>query len=388
MKPQYKEGAQGLEQPSGPQPGDGAVGEQRVRILRGFISRAASDPELQEFAVGQQVTMHYVLSDLGIEFYTSFRDGQVTGDVGPPPEPPEVQLEMTADVLDGMFGGRINATQAAMAGKLSLSGDTRLAMGVQRIQKDLNRLYNLAREEVVGSGDLDLKTVQEPTPPVSSAAPAPQAPLPTLALRQEVVRAVDELYVTGLITATGGNVSARIGETDQMLITPSQLFKGDLRAEILVHVGLDGQPLDADALSPSSEWRMHAAIYQARPDVEAIIHTHAPQATTLGLCSLPFLPISTEAAFLGEIPRVEFIMPGTRELAEAVAEALGDGAAVLMQNHGLLVAASSLRQAANLSEVIERTAEVILACYAVGKEPPTLPEDILTMLREMGRMMA
>jgi ribulose-5-phosphate 4-epimerase/fuculose-1-phosphate aldolase len=198
---------------------------------------------------------------------------------------------------------------------------------------------------------------------------------------------VNELYVTGLITATGGNVSARTVEADRMLITPSQLFKGDLRPEILVHVDLDGQPLDPDAPSPSSEWRMHAAIYRARPDVKAVIHTHAPQITTLGLCGLPFLPISTEAAFLGEIPRVEFIMPGTRELAQAVVEALGDGAAVLMQNHGLLIAASSLRQAANLSEVVERTAEVILACYAVGKEPPTLPEDLLAMLREIGRMM-
>ena len=380
--------AQRPEQPPAARPSGGATGEQMVRILRGFTARAASDPALQEFALGQQVTMHYVLSDLGVEFYTSFRDGQVTGGVGAPPEPAEVRLKMAADVLDGMFTGRINATRAAMTGKLSFSGDTRLAMSMQRIQKDLNRLYNLAREEVVGSGDLDLSVVSEPAPAVSSAAPAPEAPLPARALREELVQVVNELYVTGLITATGGNVSVRTAETDQMLITPSQLFKGDLRAEILVHIGLDGQPLDPDALSPSSEWRMHAAIYQARPDVEAVIHTHAPQITTLGLCGLPFLPICTEAAFLGEIPRVGFIMPGTRELAEAVVEALGDGAAVLMQNHGLLIAASSLRQAANLSEVVERTAEVILACYAVGKEPPTLPEDVLAMLREMGRMMA
>jgi ribulose-5-phosphate 4-epimerase/fuculose-1-phosphate aldolase len=103
---------------------------------------------------------------------------------------------------------------------------------------------------------------------------------------------------------------------------------------------------------------------------------------------LPFLPISTEAAFLGEIPRVRFILPGSRELAEAVVTALGDGAAVLMQNHGLLIAASSLRRAADLSEIVERTAEVILTCYGVGKEPPTLPEDVLGMLRQLGRMMA
>jgi ribulose-5-phosphate 4-epimerase/fuculose-1-phosphate aldolase len=122
--------------------------------------------------------------------------------------------------------------------------------------------------------------------------------------------------------------------------------------------------------------------------VEAIIHAHAPQVTILGLSDLPFLPISTEAAFLGDLPRVPFIMPGTKDLAQAVVEALGDGAAVLMQNHGLIVAASSLRRAASLSEIVERTAEVILGCYAVGKEPPTLPENVVAMLQEMGRMMA
>jgi ribulose-5-phosphate 4-epimerase/fuculose-1-phosphate aldolase len=59
-----------------------------------------------------------------------------------------------------------------------------------------------------------------------------------------------------------------------------------------------------------------------------------------------------------------------------------------MQNHGLLVAASGLRRAADLTEVIERTAEIILGCYAVGKEPPTLPDDVVAALREMGKMMA
>jgi L-ribulose-5-phosphate 4-epimerase len=207
-------------------------------------------------------------------------------------------------------------------------------------------------------------------------------------LREEMVRGVNELYAAGLITATGGNVSARILDTDHVLITPSQLFKGDLKPSVLVRIDLNGKRLDPGALSPSSEWPMHCAIYRARPGVGAIVHTHAPQVTILGLCDLPFLPISTEAAFLGNLPRVPFIMPGTNELAQAVTETLGDGAAVLMRNHGLVTAASSLRRAATLSEIIERTAEVILGCYAVGKEPSTLPESAIAILREAGKMMA
>jgi ribulose-5-phosphate 4-epimerase/fuculose-1-phosphate aldolase len=133
---------------------------------------------------------------------------------------------------------------------------------------------------------------------------------------------------------------------------------------------------------------MHCAIYKARPDVGAVIHTHAPQATILGLTDIPFSPVSTEAAFLGDVPRVPYILPGTQDLAQATVEALADGAGVLLMNHGLLVAASDLRKAANLSGVIEWTAGVILGCHAVGKEPPTLPQDVVAMLRETGRMMA
>ena len=98
--------------------------------------------------------------------------------------------------------------------------------------------------------------------------------------------------------------------------------------------------------------------------------------------------VSAEAVFLGDVPRVPFAMPGTQELAQVVVEALGGGVAVLMQNHGVVVAASDLRRAANLVQILERTAEIIVGCYAVGREPPALPDDAVAALRKMGKMMA
>jgi autoinducer 2 (AI-2) kinase len=199
---------------------------------------------------------------------------------------------------------------------------------------------------------------------------------------------VNELYAARLITATGGNASVRSETPGEVWITPSQLFKGDLRVEILVRVGMDGRALDAGARSPSSEAAMHTAVLEAKPEAQAVIHCHAPNATVLVNSDLPFLPISTEAAFFSKVGRIPFVMPGTRDLAEIVVEAMGDGWAVLMQNHGLLVAGRSLRRAADMAEIIEQTAEVILGCHAVGKEPPVLPVETVEMLAKMGDLMA
>jgi autoinducer 2 (AI-2) kinase len=290
-----------------------------------------------------------------------------------------VQLRLAADVLDGMFTGRVNAMQAAMDGRLSFAGDAAKAMTLQHIQGALARCWRGARDEVGDPGDLSR---------LGAPGTAPRSPEPDDALRAELVRVVNELYAQQLITATGGNVSARIPGADALWITPGQLFKGDLRPEILVRIDLDGRPLDPDSRSPSSESLMHCAIFRARPEAQAVVHAHAPHATILANAGLPFAPISTEAAFFGDIPRVPFLMPGTRELADAVAHAMGSGWAVLMQNHGLLVAGRSLRRAADMVEIIERSAEIILGCHAVGREPPRLPDAVVAELRRMGDLVA
>jgi autoinducer 2 (AI-2) kinase len=208
-------------------------------------------------------------------------------------------------------------------------------------------------------------------------------------LRHEICRVIDDLYAIQLVTATGGNVSARIPEApDQAWITPSQLFKGALDPESLVRIGMDGKALDAGTGSPSSEVLMHTAVLEAKPEAQAVIHCHAPHATILVNSELPFLPISTEAAFFVDIGRIPFVMPGTRDLADAVVDAMGQGWAVLMQNHGLLVAGRTLRRAADMAEIIERSAQVILGGYAVGVEPPVLPDDVVKKLSEYGDPMA
>lgn len=210
-------------------------------------------------------------------------------------------------------------------------------------------------------------------------------------VRQELCAIVEELYRLQLITATGGNVSVRVPEEPtHAYITPRGTFKGKLGPDHLVRIDIhkQGQRVDPHAAEPSSEAQIHAAILRARPDIEAVVHCHAPKATTLVNAGLPFLPISTESAFLANIGRIPFVMPGTRALSEALVAALGQGWAVLMQNHGVIVAARSLRRASDLTQIVERTAEIILGCYAVGREPPVLPPDVVAELSAKQDLMA
>jgi L-ribulose-5-phosphate 4-epimerase len=357
------------------------VVERMERLLRDFFVRLRDDQNLLAFAGSHHVTLRFTLPDLDRAFFIGLRDGAVTADLGEPDPPADVELRMTAEVLDGMLRGTLNAMQAATSGRIAFRGDAMKAMALQQLQADLSRSWLAARAAVGDPGDLT--TLAAPSA-ARSAPPPAHGP----DLRGELVAVVTELYATQLITATGGNVSVRIPGTDQCWITPSQAFKGELHPDSLVRIDLDGNPLDEGAPSPSSERLMHCAIYRARPEAAAVIHAHAPHATILVNAGLPFLPVSTEAAFFGDIPRVPFIMPGTDELAHAVGEASRESWAVLMQNHGLIVAGRSLRRAADMVEIVDRSAQVILGCYAVGKTPPTLPDDAVATLRSLGDLMA
>ncbi len=374
------------------------------KILDAFLAASEGDQATLGFAANRLFVMHYMLTDANLDFMMVFENGKVEAGFGPPPSKPDLTLKMKAEVFDGMMTGKINAMSAALSGKMKFSGDTAKAMQMQRIQKDLMRLYSHARAQIGDPGDLanlarPSRGSDIPASPISPPSSIPATQPQPLAHqtrpqakdeRHELVATALELYEKDLITATGGNLSVRsVGDPGQVWITPSAMFKGDLTVEQMVRINLEGEPLDEEAPTPSSERWLHSEILKTRPEIHAVIHAHAPWATLLALTETPFLPISTEAAFVGDIPVVPFIMPGTHALAQAVAEALGEkGVAVLMQNHGLVVAGSSLRRAASTTEVIERCAESILRCLSLGKKPPVLPEETVQSLREVGQMMA
>ncbi len=312
---------------------DNSPNSMMLNILQQFTELIAVDPKVTDFARGKNVTFLFIIKDMNQKFYMSFIEGSVKAALGDSPQEPEVRLKMSAETLDKMFTGTINATKAAMSGQLSFSGDTGKAMSFQRIQKNMMHLYQAAREKVGDPGDLSITEVSEKSEIREQASPVltpvgqETRQIPALTkmgdVRDEILKILNELYLKGLITATGGNISARLeNNPDEIWIMPSPIFKGDLRPEMMVRIDLFGNLLDEDSFSASSERKVHCAVYQRRPEVQAVIHTHAPQAILMALTGSKFLPISTEAAFLGDIPVVPFIMPGTNELGERVGKLL------------------------------------------------------------------
>jgi putative sterol carrier protein len=122
---------------------------QMEEVLHRFLTQAGKAPALHAFGQGREFTTHYLLRDSQLEFYIRFHNGEVAASMGQPPSPAEVRLETETEVLDGMLTGRINAMRAFMSGKMSFSGEAKLAISIQQIQDDLCLLYTEARGTVV-----------------------------------------------------------------------------------------------------------------------------------------------------------------------------------------------------------------------------------------------
>jgi L-fuculose-phosphate aldolase len=192
--------------------------------------------------------------------------------------------------------------------------------------------------------------------------------------KEQIIQITNELFSMGLLTATGGNISALASDGETMWITPSQMYKGGLTEADLVHVKPDGTVIEG-IRPPSVEYQMHAAAYRVRPGTTGAVHTHAPVATAFGICNQSFPPINTDAVFLRDTVTVPWYMPGSTELAEAVAVALQKSRGAILQNHGLMTVDKNLRKAATRAMMLEETAKIVLYCKQFGGTVSVLPDE-------------
>lgn len=176
-------------------------------------------------------------------------------------------------------------------------------------------------------------------------------------VRSAVVQAAREMLRLGLVTGTSGNVSARDGHS--VLITPAALAYEEMSEEDVVELGADGEAVQESA-EPSSERRVHMAIYAARPDVAAVVHTHSVHATAWSFTGEP-LDTGTEeleAAVGGPVATARRAPTGTDEIAAAAAEAIGERRAVLLGRHGVVAVGDSPAAALATAVVVERQAQM------------------------------
>jgi L-fuculose-phosphate aldolase len=177
-------------------------------------------------------------------------------------------------------------------------------------------------------------------------------------------------------------------DADAFLITPSGLAYDRITPADIVAMSLDGTA--RGARKPSSEWRFHRDIYRERPETEAIVHTHAPFATSLACLDRGIPPFHYMVAVAGgrDIRCAPYATFGTQELSDRAVEALAGRKACLLSHHGMIAVGPSLAAALALAIEVETLAEMYWRAVQVG-EPSLLSEDemqrVLTKFASYGQ---
>ena len=198
--------------------------------------------------------------------------------------------------------------------------------------------------------------------------------------RTIVVQAAQQLLRLGLVAATSGNVSLRLeGDEKEGLIavTPASTDYETMTPEDIVVVDYDVDVIEGDAV-PSSESLTHVAVYKARSDISAVIHTHSIYASVLAVAGVPLPPILDElVAYLGgPVEVAEYGFPSSEDLGEKAIQAMGERNAVFIRNHGVLAAGRDMPDALRACELVERAAQIYIQARALGSVR-TLPSEVV-----------
>jgi L-fuculose-phosphate aldolase len=195
-------------------------------------------------------------------------------------------------------------------------------------------------------------------------------------IAREVIEAGKEILAKGFVTGTSGNVSARIG-ADELLIKPSGIPYHEIEPSDLVRMSLDGRQIGGTC-RPSTEWPFHTRIMLARPDVNAVIHTHAIYSTAVATArrKIPLINDGLMLAAGGEVEVADYARTGSHELAENLVRALGPRNAVLWPNHGAVVVGPDMQSALYLTELLERTSLIFILSSLIGTPIPVGPDAL------------
>ncbi len=184
--------------------------------------------------------------------------------------------------------------------------------------------------------------------------------------QKDICAAMVALVATGLNRGASGNVSVRDG--DHMLITPSGVPPHDIHPEQIARMPLAGDGVWEGPLAPSVEWRFHRDILRARPEMNAVVHTHAQWCTALAVARRGIPAVHYMIAAFGgpDIRCSDYATYGTPELSSAVLAAMQGRAGCLMANHGMVVGGANLTKALWLANELEALAHQQFHATLIG----------------------
>jgi L-fuculose-phosphate aldolase len=197
----------------------------------------------------------------------------------------------------------------------------------------------------------------------------------------DIVNVCHHVYDKGFVSATDGNISARLGNGN-ILATPTAINKGMVSPDDLVIVDPEGN-LVSGLKRPSTELQMHLYIYRERPDVQAVVHAHPPYATGFATARIPL----TECLFpevivgLGAVPLANYATPSTSEVVESIAPFVQKADAILLANHGVVTYGADPLDAYFKMEKVEHAAHITFVARLLGGEKPLSESDIEKLRR-------
>ncbi|MCA9230328.1 MAG: class II aldolase/adducin family protein [Planctomycetales bacterium] len=193
-------------------------------------------------------------------------------------------------------------------------------------------------------------------------------------LKQEICDVGLRLYQRGLVAGSDGNITTRLTE-EQVLCTPTMLCKGLMKPEDICVVDMEGNQL-AGVRKRTSEVLLHLEIMKARPDVQSVIHCHAPHATAFAISGkpVPRAVMPETEFFFGEIPTAAYETPGTAAFARTILPYVERTNVCLLANHGTVTYAESLELAYNYTEILDAYCRILLLSQPLGP-PVKLPAD-------------
>src|SRR4051812_44800036 len=204
-------------------------------------------------------------------------------------------------------------------------------------------------------------------------------------LREQMCDIGRRIWLKGFCAGNEGNHSYRMGE-NRILCTPTGISKGNLKPDDLCMVDIEGKQV-AGSRKRTSEILLHLAIYKARPDVKAVIHSHPPHATAFAVAGLD-LPtcIHPEAeVFLGTVKTAKYVTPGDTRLGESILPYVKDSNTILLQSHGVVCFHPDLEQAYYQLEIVDAYARILMLAKSLGSVRPLEATEMKELLELKAR---